>query len=47
VPGVDIIDAKLDPSLAGMTDVDVIVTATAGTVTTSSNAGIKISFTSN
>jgi uncharacterized protein (TIGR03437 family) len=47
VPGVDIVDAKLDPSLAGKTDVDVIVTATAGTVTTSSNTGIKISFTSN
>lgn len=42
--GVDIIDVKLVPSLAGRTDVDVIVTATVGTIERASKAGIKISF---
>lgn len=47
VPGVDIIDAKLTPDLAGKTDVDVIITTTAADKTFTSKAGIKISFTSN
>jgi len=46
VPGIDIIDAKLDATLAGKTDVDVIVTTTVGTTILSSKAGIKVSFTS-
>lgn len=46
-PGIDIIDAKLTQALLGKTDVDVIVTATAGTLTTASKTGIKVSFTSN
>jgi len=47
VPGVDLIDAKLAPALAGKTDVDVIVTAKVGDKTFTSKAGIKVSFTSN
>ncbi len=47
VPGTDIIDAKLTAALAGKTDVDVIVTTTVGSTTTSSKSGIKVSFTSN
>ncbi|MEO6725007.1 MAG: IPT/TIG domain-containing protein, partial [Blastocatellia bacterium] len=46
-PGIDIIDAKLDATLAGKTDVDVVVTITVNGVSTSSKAGIKVSFTSN
>ncbi len=46
-PGIDIIDAKLDATLAGKTDVDVVVTTTVNSVSTSSKAGIKVSFTSN
>jgi uncharacterized protein (TIGR03437 family) len=46
-PGLDIIDAKLDATLAGKTDVDVVVTTTVGTLSTVSKAGIKVSFTSN
>ncbi len=46
-PGIDIIDAKLDATLAGKTDVDVVVTTTVNGVSTSSKAGIKVSFTSN
>jgi uncharacterized protein (TIGR03437 family) len=47
VPGIDIIEAKLVSDLSGKTDVDVIVTATAGGKDFASKAGIKISFTSN
>jgi uncharacterized protein (TIGR03437 family) len=43
--GIDLIDVKLVPSLAGRTDVDVMVTATEGTTNRTSKAGIKISFT--
>ncbi len=46
VPGIDIIDAKLDATLAGKTDVDVIVTTTVGTTILSSKPGIKVSCTS-
>ncbi|MGE0127340.1 MAG: hypothetical protein AB7U82_04460 [Blastocatellales bacterium] len=46
-PGIDIIDAKLTPALAGKTDVDVIVTATSADKTFTSKVGIKVSFTSN
>jgi hypothetical protein len=46
-PGIDLIEAKLVPDLAGKTDVDVIVTATVGGKDFVSKAGIKISFTSN
>jgi uncharacterized protein (TIGR03437 family) len=46
-PGLDLIEAKLVPDLAGKTDVDVIVTATVGGQDFVSKAGIKISFTSN
>ena len=44
VPGVDIIDLKLVPALAGRADVDVIVTTTVGTTGKASKSGIKISF---
>ncbi len=44
VPGVDIIDLKLVPALAGRTDVDVIVTTTVNSVGKVSKSGIKISF---
>lgn len=47
VPGSDIIDAKLVPSLAGKADVDVIVTTTVGTASTSSKVGVKASFANN
>src|SRR5262245_41451103 len=47
VPGTDIIDARLDPALAGKTDVDAVVTAKVGDKTFSTKAGIKVSFTSN
>jgi len=46
IPGSDIIDAKLAPSLAGMT-VDVVITTTAGTVTVTSKTGVKVAFSSN
>lgn len=42
--GVDIIEARLATSLAGRTDVDVVITATVGTVNYVSKTGIKISF---
>lgn len=44
VPGVDIIDLRLVPSLAGQADVDIVVTATVGTTGKASKSGIKISF---
>lgn len=46
VPGIDIIDAKLDVTLAGKTDVDVLVTTTITSTgaTFTSKAGIKVSF---
>ena len=44
VPGVDIIDLKLVPALAGRADVDVVVTTTVGTTSKASKSGIKISF---
>lgn len=47
VPGIDLIEAKLTSALSGKTDVDVIVTTTVGTISTSSKTGIKVSFTSN
>ncbi|MCI0339521.1 MAG: hypothetical protein L0226_18260 [Acidobacteria bacterium] len=45
--GGDLVDVNLAPSLAGKTDVDVIVTTTVGTTNKSSKVGIKISFTGN
>jgi uncharacterized protein (TIGR03437 family) len=42
--GIDIIDVKLTPALAGRADVDVIVTTTVGTTNRPSKAGVKISF---
>lgn len=47
VPGIDVIDATLDPSLAGMADVDIVVTATVNSVNTVTKTGIKTTFTSN
>ena len=47
VPGIDMIDAKLKPELAGKTDVDAIVTTTSNSVSRSSKTGVKVSFTSN
>ncbi|HJZ80669.1 MAG TPA: hypothetical protein VKD91_09990, partial [Pyrinomonadaceae bacterium] len=47
VPGTDIIEARLDPALAGKTDLDAVITATVGDKTFTSKAGIKVSFTSN
>ena len=47
IDGVDIIDAKLTPALAGKTDVDVIVTTSLGDKTFTTKAGIKVSFTGN
>jgi uncharacterized protein (TIGR03437 family) len=47
VPGTDIIEARLDPALAGKTDLDAIITAKVGDKTFTSKAGIKVSFTSN
>lgn len=44
VPGIDMIDAKLKPELAGKTDVDIVITTTAATVDHSSIAGVKVSF---
>jgi uncharacterized protein (TIGR03437 family) len=44
VPGVDIIDAKLKPELAGKADVDVVITTTAKSLERISKAGVKISF---
>lgn len=43
--GVDIIDLKLVPALAGKTDVDVIVTTKVGEVSRITKSGVKISFT--
>lgn len=47
VPGTDIIEARLDPALAGKTDVDAVITAKVGDNTFTSKVGIKVSFTSN
>ena len=47
IPGIDMIDAKLKPELAGKTDVDAIVTTTSNSVSRSSKTGVKVSFTSN
>lgn len=44
VPGVDIIDAKLKPELAGKADVDVVITTTAKSLERISKGGVKISF---
>lgn len=46
-PGIDIADVPLTQASLGKTDVDVIVTATSGTVSTASKTGVKVSFTSN
>ncbi|MBK9708036.1 MAG: PD40 domain-containing protein [Acidobacteria bacterium] len=42
--GIDQIEAKLASSLAGKTDVDIVVTVTVGTVAYVSKTGIKVSF---
>ncbi len=42
--GIDIVESRLVPSLAGKTDVDVIVKTTVGTTARDSKAGIKVSF---
>ncbi len=47
IPGVDILEARLDPALAGKTDLDAIITATVGDKTFSSKAGIKVSIGGN
>lgn len=45
-PGIDIIHAQMVPELAGKTDVDVIITTTAGAVQRASKAGVKVSISS-
>ena len=42
--GIDVIDLKLIPALAGKADVDVIITTKVGTVSRISKSGVKISF---
>lgn len=43
-PGIDMIDAKLKPALAGKADLDVIITTTASSLDRASKSGVKVSF---